>query len=104
MVYHNSHVTVRGVAFDDGKGIRAVMISIDDGKTWEEAHLDDGKDGRYAYRAFRYRFQPTKQGKQTVMSKAISLDGTEQPLAKDVKWNHGGYTFNGIDVVTMKVV
>jgi DMSO/TMAO reductase YedYZ molybdopterin-dependent catalytic subunit len=103
-VFHNSHVTVRGVAFDDGKGVRAVMMSTDGGKTWEKAILDDGKAGRYAYREFRFRFQPSKYGKQEIMAKAISLDGSEQPLAKDVKWNHGGYTFNGIDVVTVEVV
>jgi sulfoxide reductase catalytic subunit YedY len=103
VVYHNSHVVVRGVAFDDGHGIKDVLISTDGGKTWKEAILD--KDaGRYAFRAFRFAFKPTKYGKVSIMAKAINRLGHEQPFAQDIKWNHGGYKYNGIDVVTIEVV
>ncbi|WP_345986423.1 molybdopterin-dependent oxidoreductase [Sulfurimonas sp. HSL-1656] len=102
-LYHNSYTTIRGVAFDYGAGIKAVMLSFDDGKTWQEATLGDDL-GRYAFRAFTYDFKPKKYGKQTIMAKAINRAGEEQPLAKDIKWNHGGYKFNGIDVVTVEVV
>ena len=100
----NSHVVVRGVAFDDGHGIKKVLVSTDEGKTWEEALLDDGKSGRYAYRAFRFAYKPKKLGKLTFMAKAINNIGEEQPFAKDIKWNHGGYKYNGIDEVTVEVV
>jgi len=100
----NSHVVVRGVAFDDGHGIKKVLVSTDEGKTWQEALLDDGKSGRYAYRAFRFAYKPTKLGKLTFMAKAINNIGEEQPFAKDIKWNHGGYKYNGIDEVTVEVV
>jgi len=99
-----SHAVVRGVAFDGGAGIKKVQISLDGGKTWEDAILDSGKLGRYAYRTFRYSFKPTKLGKVEIMAKAINKLGEEQPLAKDIKWNHGGYKYNGIDVVTVEVV
>ena len=102
-VYHNSHVVVRGVAFDDGTGIRDVMVSIDGGKTWEKALLKQ-ENGRYSYTEFRYPFKPTKYGKVTIMAKAINRLGQEQPFAKDIKWNHGGYKYNGIDEVTVEVV
>ncbi|MHC3994142.1 molybdopterin-dependent oxidoreductase [Thiomicrolovo sp. ZZH C-3] len=102
-LYHNSYTTIRGVAFDYGAGIKAVMLSFDDGKTWQEATLGDDL-GRYAFRAFTYDFKPKKYGKQTIMAKAINRAGEAQPLAKDIKWNHGGYKFNGIDVVTVEVV
>ena len=104
VVYNNSHVTVRGVAFDQGKGIRAVLVSVDEGKTWEEAILHKDTLGRYSFREFRYSFKPTKFGKQKIMSKAISKSGEEQPLAENIKWNHGGYKYNGVDVVTIEVV
>lgn len=103
-VYYNSHTTVRGVAFDQGKGIKEVLISVDGGKTWEASILDDGKNGRYSFREFRYTFKPGTYGKQTIMSKAVNLAGEEQPLAKDIKWNHGGYKYNGVDTVTIEVV
>jgi len=104
IITHKSHVVVRGVAWDSGHGIRDVMVSTDGGKTWGKALLDDGTQGRYGYRAFRYTFKPTQFGKVKIMSKAISKLGEEQPLAKDIKWNHGGYKYNGIDEVTVEVV
>ncbi len=102
-IAHNSQLVVRGVAFDSGLGIKDVHISIDDGKTWERAILDHNA-GRYAYKAFRFGFKPGKYGKVNIMAKAINRLGEEQPLAKDVLWNHGGYKYNGIDVVTVEVV
>jgi len=102
-VYHNSHVVVRGVAFDDGTGIKKVMVSTDGGKTWNESLLKQ-ENGRYAYTEFRYAFKPTKYGKVTFMAKAINNLGEEQPFAKDIGWNRGGYKYNGIDEVTIEVV
>ena len=104
LLNHKSHVVVRGVAWDDGHGIDKVMISVDKGKTWGEAILDKGKLGRYAYRAFRFAFKPNAYGDLTIMAKAINKLGKEQPFAKDIEWNHGGYKFNGIDEVKVKVV
>jgi len=98
------HIVVRGVAFDSGSGIKEVKISIDNGITWNTALLDDGREGDYAFRAFRHSFKPEKVGKLTILSKAISNAGEEQPFAKDIKWNHGGYKYNGIDEVTIEVV
>ena len=100
----NAHIVVRGVAFDEGSGIKKVRISIDNGATWHDALLDKGEANNFAFRAFRYTFNPTKTGKLTIMCKAISKRGEEQPLAKEIKWNHGGYRYNGIDEVTIEVV
>ncbi len=101
---HKSEVVVRGVAWDDGHGIEKVMVSIDNGKTWGEALLDSGRLGRYAYRAFRFHFKPKGYGQLKIMAKAMNKIGKEQPLAKDIPWNHGGYKYNGIDEVTVEVV
>ncbi len=99
-----SQVVVRGVAFDGGAGIKKVEISLDDGKTWQEAQLDDGKLGRYAYRTFRFGFKPEKLGKMRIMSRATNKLGEVQPFASEIKWNHGGYKYNGIDVVDVEIV
>ena len=101
---HNSQVVLRGVAFDDGHGIKEVLVSVDGGKTWKTSILDSGQAGRYAFRGFRFGFKPDKYGKVTIMAKAINKIGKEQPLAQDIKWNHGGYKYNGIDTVTVEVV
>jgi len=102
-VYHNAHMVIRGVAFDDGHGIRQVLISTDEGKTWEDALLKQ-ENGRYAFTEFRFAYKPTKYGKINIMAKAINRLGDEQPLSKDILWNHGGYKYNGIDVVEIEVV
>ena len=102
-VYHNSHIVIRGVAFDDGTGVREVLISTDGGKKWEEAELKQ-ENGRYAYTEFRFAFKPTQMGKVTIMAKAVNMLGKEQPFAKDIGWNHGGYKYNGIDEVTVEVI
>jgi sulfoxide reductase catalytic subunit YedY len=104
LLNHNSQVVVRGVAFDDGHGIKEVLVSLDGGKTWKASQLDSGQAGRYAFRGFRFSFKPNKYGKLTIMAKAINKIGQEQPLAQEIKWNHGGYKYNGIDTVTVEVV
>lgn len=101
-IYHNSHVVIRGVAWDDGHGIKAVKISTDGGETWEDADIK--KAGRYAYQTFRFTYKPNKYGKIKIMAKAVDNLGNEQPLAKNVLWNHGGYKYNGIDEVTVEVI
>ena len=81
---HDSQVVVRGVAFDDGHGIREVLISLDEGKTWENALLDDGSQGRYGFRAFRFGFKPSQYGKLTIMSKAINNIGEDRITSYNV--------------------
>ena len=99
-----AELIVRGVAFDGGEGIQKVEISTDNGISWHEAKLDDGTQGKYAYRAFSYAFTPTQSGTLTLLSKATNTKGETQPFAHEVKWNRGGYKYNGIDKVTVEVV
>ncbi len=103
-VKNSAKLVVRGVAFDGGHGIEKVELSIDNGTTWIEAKLDDGTQGKYAYRSFSYAFTPKQNGKLTILSKATNKKGEVQPLAKEIGWNHGGYKYNGIDKVTIEVV
>jgi sulfoxide reductase catalytic subunit YedY len=103
-LHANSHTVVRGVAFDDGHGIENVFISIDEGKTWEKALLDDGSAGRYSFRAFRFTLNPSNYGTLTIMAKAVNRMGEEQLFDHEIKWNHGGYKYNGIDTVVVEVV
>ena len=71
---------------------------------WEDALLDNGSAGEYAYRAFTYTFKPKNSGKVTIMCKPSNKKGETQPFAKDIKWNRGGYKYNGIDEVTVEVI
>ena len=95
---------VRGVAFDGGHHIKKVQLSTDGGKTWNDAKLDDGSQGKYAYRSFTYTFKPQESGTLSILCKASNEKGEVQPFAQDIKWNHGGYKYNGIDEVKVEVI
>ena len=51
-----------------------------------------------------YEFKPKNSGKLTIMCRARNKKGEEQPFAKNIQWNRGGYKYNGIDEVTVEVV
>ncbi len=94
-------IKISGVAFDGGYGIKDVLISFDNGKTWKQTAL--GPDlGRYSFREWFYNFRPTKKGSYKVMVKAVNKNNETQPY--EVKWNKGGYMWNGIDSITINVV
>jgi len=95
-------VTLKGVAFDGGSGIKAVLISADNGKTWARSTLKE-ELSKYAFREFSYNFQAKTKGKMTLMAKALNNLGQEQPFTHKIAWNSGGYKYNGIDSVTFEV-
>ena len=98
-----NRVVLKGVAFDEGNGIKEVQISTDEGKTWESADLEK-ELSLHAFRVFKYAFKPMKKGKFTLMAKAINKLGEAQPFENEIQWNHGGYKYNGIDSVTINVL
>ena len=102
-IIKNSNVMLKGVAFDSGHGIKDVFISSDAGKTWEKSELEE-ELSPHAFRVFKFAFRPTATGKLTLMAKAVNILGEEQPFAKDIQWNRGGYKYNGIDSVTIEVI
>jgi len=90
-------VTVSGLAWDGGYGIRAVDISTDGGKTWSSAQL--GEDlGRYAFRPWSFELN-AKRGKNTVMANAINAIGQTQTSA--LIFNPAGYHNNVMQNITL---
>ncbi|MBA1433033.1 MAG: molybdopterin-dependent oxidoreductase [Epsilonproteobacteria bacterium] len=102
-VKQKAPLRIKGIAFDAGSGIKTVEISLDGGKTWESATLDKELSA-YAFRFFTYNVKPMHKGVMTIMARATNNKGEQQPFAKDIKWNHGGYKYNGIDSVSVRVV
>jgi sulfoxide reductase catalytic subunit YedY len=99
----SDRVTMRGVAFDGGFGIKEVLVSVDGGETWTTATL--GEDlGRYAFRSWTYTFKPNKAGHVTLMSRAINRLGETQPLPQNIEWNPAGYQWNAADTLVIQVV
>jgi DMSO/TMAO reductase YedYZ molybdopterin-dependent catalytic subunit len=91
---------IEGLAFDGGKGIRAVEVSADGGKTWAGAKLD--KDlGNYSWRRWRHRGPNPARGRHTLMARATSNAGETQPPSP--RWNRAGYARNVIESVDVTV-
>ncbi len=103
IIKRGSKVKVTGVAFDQGKGIKEVMISLDNGKSWSAANLE--KDyGKYAYRQWTFMWEPRIAGEYNIMVRAINRIGNIQPQVGEIGWNAGGYQYNAVDIVNVKIV
>jgi sulfite dehydrogenase len=90
-------VTVSGMAWDGGYGIRVVQVSADGGKTWTEATL--GQDlGRFAFRPWSFELS-AKHGKNTVMVNAINKIGQAQ--TSELLFNPAGYHNNVMQNITL---
>jgi DMSO/TMAO reductase YedYZ molybdopterin-dependent catalytic subunit len=93
-------VTVDGVAWDGGYGIRTVEISTDGGKTWVPATL--GEDiGRFAFRTFSARFSPKSKGKHIVLARATNKIGQSQ--TSELISNPAGYHHNLMHSIALTV-
>jgi hypothetical protein len=91
--------TLRGIAFDGGKGIKDVAVSTDGGKTWTSAKL--GKDlGKYSFREWKL---PVKlaAGPNELKVRATSNSGETQP--DQPRWNPAGYLRNVVETVRVTV-
>lgn len=90
-------VTVSGLAWDGGYGIRRVEVSTDGGKTWTDAKL--GQDlGNYAFRPWSFDLH-AKRGKNSVMVNATNAIGQTQTGA--LLFNPAGYHNNVMQNLTL---
>jgi DMSO/TMAO reductase YedYZ molybdopterin-dependent catalytic subunit len=90
-------VTVGGIAWDGGYGIRTVEISADGGNSWTQAKL--GEDmGRFAFRPWTHDLMAAR-GKNTVMARATNALGQTQTA--NIIPNPAGYHNNVIQTVTL---
>jgi DMSO/TMAO reductase YedYZ molybdopterin-dependent catalytic subunit len=87
--------TLKGIAFDGGKGIREVAVSTDGGKTWQAAKL--GRDlGKYSFREWKLAVK-LAAGAVDLRVRATSNAGETQPM--EATWNPAGYMRNVVETV-----
>jgi DMSO/TMAO reductase YedYZ molybdopterin-dependent catalytic subunit len=87
--------TLKGIAFDGGRGIREVTVSTDDGRSWTPARL--GRDfGKYSFRQWTL---PVKlaAGAHDLRVRATNNAGETQPM--EPRWNPAGYLRNVVETV-----
>jgi hypothetical protein len=93
-------VTLRGIAFDGGYGIREVLVSDDVGTSWRRTSL--GPDlGRFSFREWSTAWTPRRSGPATLMVRAVNGIGESQGLAP--LWNPAGYLRNVVEQITLVV-
>jgi DMSO/TMAO reductase YedYZ molybdopterin-dependent catalytic subunit len=91
------NITVSGIAWDAGYGIRVVEASADGGKTWREAKL--GQDhGRFAFRPWSYALG-ARRGKNSITVRATNAIGQTQTAA--LIFNPAGYHHNVMQTITL---
>ena len=89
------NTTLKGIAFDGGKGIKEVAVSIDGGKTWTTAKL--GKDlGKYSFREWTLPVK-LQAGGHELKVRATNNGGDTQPM--EPLWNPAGYLRNVVETV-----
>jgi DMSO/TMAO reductase YedYZ molybdopterin-dependent catalytic subunit len=99
-VKRGTPVTLRGIAFDGGYGVREVQVSVDGGVTWTQARL--GADlGRHAFREWTSTWIPGQRGPARVMVRAFNAIGESQ--GREALWNPAGYLRNVIEHVDVQV-
>jgi sulfite dehydrogenase (cytochrome) subunit A len=90
-----AQTTLKGIAFDGGKGIKDVAVSTDSGKTWAQASL--GKDlGKYSFREWQMLVR-LAAGAHELKVRATSNGGETQPM--EPLWNGAGYLRNVVETV-----
>lgn len=86
-------IVLKGIAFDGGKGIKEVAVSIDGGKSWMPAKL--GRDlGKYSFREWKLPVN-LAAGSNEIKVRATNNAGDVQPA--EPRWNPAGYLRNVIE-------
>ena len=95
-------VTISGVAYNDGKApIETVLVSIDQGKSWEPAELEVPKSP-YAWYEWKTK-RTLARGNYEIWARAIDYLGRSQPLDGKIFWNPNGYEWTGVFKVPVTV-
>jgi DMSO/TMAO reductase YedYZ molybdopterin-dependent catalytic subunit len=71
-----------GAVWSDGTDIAKVEVKVDDGD-WKQAKFDDRPRAQFCWTFFSTDLGKLKPGKHTVVSRAIDVNGREQPSAED---------------------
>ena len=97
----NSNVRVRGAAWTGNGEILKVELSVDAGKTWNEAKLlDESKPNAWRLWEFGWK-TPARSGKATLIARATDSNGGTQPMERDP--DRGTYMINHLVPVTVEI-
>ncbi|GAC1568756.1 MAG: molybdopterin-dependent oxidoreductase [Vulcanimicrobiaceae bacterium] len=92
--------SLRGIAFDGGSGIKTVEYSLDGGKTYTAATLEEDH-GKFSFRRWNAKTTLEAGKSYTIACRATGNDGGVQ--TNDAFWNPGGYMRNSIESYEVSV-
>jgi DMSO/TMAO reductase YedYZ molybdopterin-dependent catalytic subunit len=90
----------RGIAFGGDAGVARVDLSIDGGRTWQQASLGND-EGKYSFRQWQINFKAPDRGNRTLMVRCTSTTGEMQPDTPN--WNPSGFMRNVIEQTAVVV-
>jgi len=92
---------IRGAAWSGTGEISRVEVSVDSGKSWQDAKLL-GEPIRNAWRLWEYEWRtPAKAGRFTVIARATDSRGVVQPVERS--GDRGTYMINHLLPITVEV-
>ncbi|TCP28704.1 molybdenum-dependent oxidoreductase-like protein [Scopulibacillus darangshiensis] len=91
---------IRGIAWTGQGIVSRVEISVDNGRTWDNATLHTHPKP-YVWVSWTYNWDVHEKGEYTVLSRAIDSAGNMQP--KQAEWNRKGYGYNAVSDVKVKI-
>jgi sulfite dehydrogenase (cytochrome) subunit A len=100
LVREGESIRVRGIAFDGGAGIREVVFSDDEGRTWRGAELNS-ELGRFGFCEWTFAWKPEGKGDRILRARATNRLGESQPL--EPLWNPAGYMRNVVETVKVRI-
>ncbi len=90
-------VAIAGVAFAGDRGISRVEVSLDAGRTWQEALLKTALSP-YAWRLWRFDWRPTEPGTYRILARAVDGAGQLQSATATPPFPSGAAGLEGITV------
>ena len=92
--------TVHGRAWSGRGTIQRVEVSVDGGRSWQDATLDEPV-GEFGWVRWSYPWESARPGEYVLCSRASDAAGNVQP--DEPEWNFGGYVNNALQRVPVTV-
>jgi DMSO/TMAO reductase YedYZ molybdopterin-dependent catalytic subunit len=93
-------VPIRGMVFGGDCGVSRVEISVDDGRSWQPAALNNDV-GKYSFRQWSSQITTPQTGSVSLQVRATNTKGEVQPA--EPNWNGAGFMCNVIERMQLAV-
>ncbi len=92
---------ISGIAWAGEEAVAAVEVSVDGGKSWQQASLV-GPQAPYSWALWEHLWDASRPGEYSLMCRTTSTAGESQPATHDTL--RGGYMINFVRAYPVKVV